>query len=153
MHLTFLKGIRTCADYQEGMTDTLACDTLQPWFTEKTYSTFTHLNSLQHRASAITYNIMGLPPIWCVDTEAWTLLKYKGNPISFSNVHTMFKDLEEDLVSTWENKILCGLPLQADYTDLVDNPTNKDIGYSFLFNARNPCFPDHTRLVCAIVVD
>jgi hypothetical protein len=126
MCLTVLKEIRTCADSQQGMTEALACDALQPWFTEKTYSTLAHLWSLQHR---------GLPHIWWVDTEAWTLLKYKGNPISILDVHVMFKDMEENLVFTWENKILCGLPLQADDVDLVDHPTNKDVGYSFLFNA------------------
>ena len=151
MRLTFLKEIRTRADSQEGMTEALACDALQPWFTEKTYSTFARLRSLQHRASAIAYDTMGLPHIWWVDTEAWTLLKYKGNPISFSDVRTMFKDMEEDLVSTWENKILRGLPLRAEYADLVDDPTNKDVGYSFLFDSRNSCFQDRARLVRAIV--
>ena len=151
MRLTFLKEIRTRADSQEGMTEALACDALQPWFTEKTYSTFARLRSLQHRASAIAYSTMGLPRIWWTDTENWTSLKYKGNPISLSDVCTMFKDMEEDLVSTWEKKVLRGLNLRADYADLVDDPTNRDVGYSFLFDSRNSCFQDRARLVRAIV--
>lgn len=151
MRLTFLKEIRARADSQDGTTEALACDALQPWFTEKAYSTFARLRSLQHRASAIAYDTMGLPHIWWTDTENWTSLKYKGNPISFSDVRTMFKDMEEDLVFTWEKKILRGLALRADYADLVDDPTNKDVGYSFLFDSRNPCFQDRTRLVHAIV--
>ena len=131
--------------------EALACDALQLWFTEKAYSIFSHLRSLQHRASAIAYNTMGLPHIWWTNTETWTLLKYKGNLISFSDIRTMFKDIEEDLVSTWEKKILWGLMLRVDYADLVDDLTNKDIGYSFLFDSRNPCFQDHTCLVCAII--
>lgn len=48
MHLTFLKDIRTHTATQPDTTEAAACDALQPWFTEKTYSTFAHLRSLQH---------------------------------------------------------------------------------------------------------
>lgn len=151
MRLTFLKEIRARADSRDDTTEATACDALQPWFTEKTYSTFARLRSLQHKACTIAYETMGLPQIWWTDTETWSTLKYKGNPISFPDLCSMFRDIEEDLVSTWENKILRGLALRADYDSLADDLTNKDVGYSFLFDVRNECFRDRTRLVQAIV--
>lgn len=151
MRLTFLKEIRARTDMDKDITEATACDTLQPWFTEKTYSTFSRLRSLQHRASAISYETMGLPHIWWTDTAAWMSLKYNGNPISFSSLCTMFQDVENDLVSTWENNILRKLTLRADYHDLVDDPSNKDVGYSFLFDPKNTCLQDRTRLVRAVV--
>ena len=152
MRLTFLREIRARADFQgDNVTETKACDALQPWFTEKTHSTFARLRSLQHRASAIAYETMGLPRIWWMDTDTWLTLKYKGNSISFLDVCSMFRDVEEDLVSVWEHKVLRGLHLRVDYNDMADDVTNKDVGYSFLFDPRNTCFEDRTRLVQAVV--
>jgi hypothetical protein len=74
MRLTFLREIRARAS-TEGMDEPTACNTLQCWFTEKEYSTFNRLRSLQHRASAIAYDTMGLPRIWWTDTETWTSLR------------------------------------------------------------------------------
>ncbi|KAF8425053.1 hypothetical protein L210DRAFT_3509366 [Boletus edulis BED1] len=152
MRLTFLKEIRAQAEHINGnIMEVAACDALQPWFTEKTYSTFSRLRSLQHRASAIAYETMGLPHIWWTDTEAWMSLKYKGNSIAFSDLRDMFQDMENDLIAIWKDKILRGLPLRADYKDLVDDPSNTDVGYSFLFEPKNTCFQDRTRLVRAVI--
>ncbi|KAF8120689.1 hypothetical protein EV363DRAFT_1188557, partial [Boletus edulis] len=152
MRLTFLKEIRARATNINGdITEVTACDVLQPWFTEKTYSTFARLRSLQHRASAIVYDTMGLPCIWWTDTETWTSLKYKGNAIVFSDLHNMFQDMEDDLITIWKDKVLRGLQLRVDYQELVDDPSNTDVGYSFLFDPKNTCFQDRTRLVHAVV--
>ncbi|KAF8442013.1 hypothetical protein L210DRAFT_3358920, partial [Boletus edulis BED1] len=141
MRLTFLKEIRARANAdRDNITEAIACDMLQPWFTEKTYSTFSRLRSLQHRASTIAYETMGLPRIWWTDTDNWTSLKYKGNSIAFPSICAMFQDMEDDLITTWENKVLRGLTLRVDYQDLVDDPTNTDIGYSFIFDSKNTCF-------------
>ncbi|KAI6043284.1 hypothetical protein EDC04DRAFT_2600326 [Pisolithus marmoratus] len=120
MCLTFLKEIRANVD------EAAACDDLQPWFNEKNYSTFAHLHSLQHRASAIAFSTMALPSIWWTDTEAWSSLSFKGNHIAFSDVCKIFQDVEEDLVSTWENKVLKGLKLRVDYEHIVDDPSNRN---------------------------
>lgn len=151
MRLTFLKEIRASASTEVEQVS-MACDALQPWFTEKNYSTFARLRSLQHRASAIAYDTMGLPHIWWTDTKDWMSLKYKGNSITFSDVRSIFQDIEQDLITVWEDKILRGLPLRVDYADadLVDDLTNKDVGYSFLFDAANTCFQDRSHLVRAI---
>ncbi|KAI5989839.1 hypothetical protein EDC04DRAFT_2912119 [Pisolithus marmoratus] len=147
MCLTFLREIRACASAGNVKVDEeAACDALQPWFTEKNYSTFARLRSLQHRASAISFSTMALPSIWWMDTEAWLTLSFKGNHVTFTDVCKIFKDMEEALVAMWENKVLKGLELRADYERVVDDPSNKDMGYSFLFNPRNSCFQDRACL-------
>ncbi|KAI6041837.1 hypothetical protein EDC04DRAFT_2601317 [Pisolithus marmoratus] len=152
MRLTFLREIRARASAGNIEVDEeAACDALQPWFTEKNYSTFARLHSLQHRASAISFSTMALPSIWWMDMEAWSTLSFKGNHVTFTDICEIFKDVEEALVATWENKVLKGLELRADYEQVVDDPSNKDMGYSFLFNPRNSCFQDRARLVRAVV--
>jgi len=133
MHLTFLNEIQTCVSTQE-INEVTACDTLECWFTEKAYFTFAHPCSLQHRASAISYDMAPLH-IWWTDMESWMSLCYKGNYISFPNVCKIFVDTKEDLMSTWENKILRGLDLRVHYDKLADDLTNKNVpGYSFISN-------------------
>ncbi|KAI6142054.1 hypothetical protein BKA82DRAFT_28410 [Pisolithus tinctorius] len=151
MRLTFLREIRAHANPLDTMAQSTACDSLQPWFTEKNYSTFARLRSLQHRASAIAYDTMGMPHIWWTETETWSALSYKGNPVAFADLHKMFQDIERSLVSTWEDRVLRGLGIRVDYDALADDLTNKDVGYSFLFDTRNACFQDRTRLVQAVV--
>ncbi|KAI6009801.1 hypothetical protein EDC04DRAFT_2581486 [Pisolithus marmoratus] len=151
MRLTFLKEIRARASADTNVDEAAACDDLQPWFNEKNYSTFAHLRSLQHRASAIAFSTMALPSIWWTDTEAWSSLSFKGNHITFSDVCKIFQDVEEDLVSTWENKVLKGLKLRVDYEHIVDDPSNRNVGYAFLFDSRNACFQDRACLVRSVV--
>ncbi|KAF8440922.1 hypothetical protein L210DRAFT_3645155 [Boletus edulis BED1] len=85
------------------------------------------------------------------DTEAWTSLKYKGSSIAFANLCDMFQNMENNLITIWKDKILHGLPLRVDYQDLVDDPSNTDISYSFLFDPKNICFQDHIHLVCTVI--
>ena len=61
--------------------------------------------------------------------ENWMFLCYKGNYISFPDVCKIFIDIKEDLISTWENKILRGLDLRVHYDKLADDLTTKDMGY------------------------
>ncbi|KAI5980514.1 hypothetical protein EDD15DRAFT_2188573, partial [Pisolithus albus] len=151
MRLTFLKEIRERASASPDMDEATACDSLQPWFTEKNYSTFARLRSLQHRASAIAFSTMSLPRIWWTDSEAWSSLNYRGNPIAFSDVCLIFRDVEEKLVDIWENKVLRGLKLRVDYGHILDDPSERSVGYSFMFDPRNTCFQDRARLVRAVV--
>ncbi|KAI6025479.1 hypothetical protein EDC04DRAFT_2930846 [Pisolithus marmoratus] len=129
MHLTFLREIRAHASAGNVEVDKeAACDALQPC-------------------------TMALPSIWWTDMEAWLTLSFKGNHIAFTDICKIFKDVEEALVATWENKVLKGLELRADYDQVVDDPSNKDVGYSFLFNPRNTCFQDRAHLVGAVRED
>ncbi|KAI6108376.1 hypothetical protein F5141DRAFT_1216120 [Pisolithus sp. B1] len=151
MRLTFLKEIRARASSDPEVDEADACDGLQPWFTEKNYSTFARLRSLQHRASAIAYSTMSLPCIWWTDSQSWSSLTYKGNPIAFSDVRLIFRDVEEKMVDIWENKVLRGLKLRVDYEQILDDPSERSVGYSFMFDPRNTCFRDRARLVRAVV--
>ncbi|KAI6016201.1 hypothetical protein EDC04DRAFT_2608529 [Pisolithus marmoratus] len=151
MHLTFLREIRAHASAGDIEVDEeAACDALQPWFTKKNYSTFAQLCSLQHRASAISFSTMALPSIWWTDMEAWSTLSFKGNHIAFMDICEIFKDVEEALVATWENKVLKGLELREDYDQVVDDPSNKDVGYSFLFDPG--MLVSRTEHVCNILI-
>ncbi|KAI5991776.1 hypothetical protein EDC04DRAFT_2613713 [Pisolithus marmoratus] len=132
----FLKEIRARASADTNVDEAAACDDLQPWFNEKNYSTFARLRSLQHRASAIAFSTMALPSIWWTDTEAWSSLSFKGNHIAFSDVCKIFQD-EEDLVSTWENKVLKGLKLRVDYEHIVDDPSNRNGDAQWCTQSRN----------------
>ncbi|KAI6119109.1 hypothetical protein EV401DRAFT_1888401, partial [Pisolithus croceorrhizus] len=151
MRLTFLKEIRARASSDPEVDEADACDGLQPWFTEKNYSTFARLRSLQHRASAIAYSTMSLPRIWWTDSQSWLSLTYKGNPIAFSDVRLIFRDVEEKMVDIWENKVLRGLKLRVDYEQILDDPSERSVGYSFMFDPRNTCFRDRACLVRAVV--
>ncbi|KAI6101956.1 hypothetical protein F5141DRAFT_1065894 [Pisolithus sp. B1] len=151
MRLTFLKEIRARASSDPEVDEADACDSLQPWFTEKNYSTFARLRSLQHRASAIAYSTMSLPRIWWTDSQSWSSLTYRGNPIAFSDICLIFRDVEEKMVDIWENKVLRGLKIRVDYECILDDPSEKSVGYSFMFDPRNSCFQDRARLVRAVV--
>ncbi|KAF8124465.1 hypothetical protein EV363DRAFT_1178010, partial [Boletus edulis] len=151
MRLTFLKEIRARAVHHGIHGEPAVCDELQSWFTENTYSTFARLRSLQHRATAIAYDTMGLPNIWWTDMETWQSMRYKGNAIAFSDVCKIFRDTEESLVTTWEKKVLRGLNLRVDYSDIVDDLSNKDVAYSFLSDPRNKPFQDRMYLIRAIL--
>ncbi|KAI6107256.1 hypothetical protein EDD17DRAFT_1477604 [Pisolithus thermaeus] len=146
MRLTFLKEIRARASSDPEVDEADACDSLQPWFTEKNYSTFARLRSLQHRASAIAYSTMSLPRIWWTDNQSWSSLTYRGNPIAFSDICLIFQDVEEKMVDIWENKVLRGLKIRVDYECILDDPSEKSVGYSFMFDPRNS-----SRLVRAVV--
>ena len=150
MRLTFLKEMHSRMSLE--IDEEGACNQLQVYFTENNYFTFSHLRSLQHMASSIAFDTQGLPRLWWVDNVNWTLLHYMGNEIAFDDVCRTFRDTENALIDIWENKILCGLlETQVSYTKLVDDLTNKDVGYSFVFDGRNVAFKDRTRLVRAVV--
>lgn len=60
MHLTFLWEISSQVKEGAAEEESAVCDALQPWFTEKTYSSFARLRSLQHVASSMAYDTMAL---------------------------------------------------------------------------------------------
>ncbi|KAI6117167.1 hypothetical protein EV401DRAFT_1889076 [Pisolithus croceorrhizus] len=128
-----------------------ACIELQHWFTENNYSTFASLHPLQHMASAIAYDSPGLPRFLWADTENWRSLYHEGNLITFDEICQIFQDTEKKLIKTWEKKVLGGLSLSIPCKAIVDNLTNKDVGYSFLFDVKNTAFKDCTHLIHEVV--
>jgi hypothetical protein len=102
-------------EVEEGMT----CDTLQDWFIENKHSTFSHLHSLQHQASSITYDTTSLPKIWWTDTVHWKSMLFKGKPIHFQDLCQIFKDMETKLIELWEQKVLGRLPPELLMADTI----------------------------------
>ena len=154
IRLALLKEVHARAENDQSYDQEVACLTLKRWYTEKNNSPFARLRSLQHRASAISFETMGLPQIWWKDRTSWKSMLYKGDELHLDQVCNMFADMEAKLVDTWENKILGGLPLHDHHEDatISDDLTNKDVGYSFLSDPRNPGFKQRCdRLLRAIV--
>lgn len=155
MWLAFLKEIdaRAADGGRPEIDEASTCDDLQPWFIEKTYSTFARLCSLQHVASSIVYDTVALPCIWWTDAKTWQTMAYKGHRISFSDLQKIFLDTEECLIATWESGVLRKLSIRIEYADvdIADDLTNKNVRYSFLSDSRNECFQNLTRLIEAAV--
>lgn len=131
--------------------DEATCNLLQPWFTEKTYSPFSRIRSLQHRASSIAYTTMSLPRIWWTDRKQWMEMLYKGEKIHIDGLRTMFVSMETKLVDLWEKKVLAGISIRVCYRDIQDDITNHDVGYSFLGDRRNTCFAERDRFLKALI--
>ncbi|KAG1723163.1 hypothetical protein EDD22DRAFT_790177, partial [Suillus occidentalis] len=147
IRLAFLTEIRNRVALGEAEDESAAFDQLEPYLTEHNHYTFSRLRSLQHRASSLAYSAAGLPRIWWTDATTWSAMLYKGNRIDLGDVRKMLADTETRLVDLWENFVLKGLRIRIDYRAISDDLTNKDVGYSFLSDPRNPCFARRDRLL------
>ncbi|KAG2045911.1 hypothetical protein BDR06DRAFT_1000782 [Suillus hirtellus] len=147
MQASFIKEIRDQVEEGIAADENAACDILEPWFTEKRNSTFSRLRSLQHRASSIAFSTRSLPRIWWTDSVHWRTMLYKGNRIDLDDVCRMFAKTEEKLVEIWETMVLKNIEIRIDYEFLADDPTNRNVGYSFLTDERNECFSRRDRLL------
>ncbi|KAI6098687.1 hypothetical protein F5141DRAFT_1066756 [Pisolithus sp. B1] len=114
---TFLKEIHQCMHLDTDSDELGQCIALESFFTEKTWYTFSCLQSLQHRASLLAY-------------DTWVSLKY--------DLCKVFQETEAKLVQIWEEGILMGQDIRVEYDQIADDLINKDIGYSFQLDARNP---------------
>ncbi|KAJ3508586.1 hypothetical protein NLJ89_g5676 [Agrocybe chaxingu] len=141
MRLIFLKGIHSNKSIDEGV------HAFQPWFIEKTESTFNSLRTLQHFASSIAYQTMGLPQVWWTDRTSYRSMLYKGYPVSLRNISDMLHTLEEQIREVWEKDILLSLDLSVSYSFLYDDLSNKEPGYSFTTDPKNSIFADHQLLI------
>ncbi|KAG5335205.1 hypothetical protein C0989_001870 [Termitomyces sp. Mn162] len=126
---------------------------LAPWFTEKYDSTFNSLRSLQHRATAIAESTMALPRVWWLDRKHYQTMLYEGCQVTFSNIQCTFVKIEHVLIKAWQQNVLCGLNLHAQYNDLADDLTNTAVGYSFITDPRNPFNQHCDSLITAILKD
>jgi hypothetical protein len=118
---------------------------LAKWFTEKEHSPFNGLRSLMHRASSIIFNTVKPPDSFWIDRETWKILKFQGDRIDFDNVRTMFGAMQDKALSLWEKDVCMGAPIRVHYTELHDDPSNKEVGYSFL--SANAAFQDKDMLL------
>jgi hypothetical protein len=67
IRLACLDQIKELSKTQFNGDNALACEQLQPWFVEKTYSTFNELRQLQHCASAIAFGMARMLKVWWLD--------------------------------------------------------------------------------------
>ncbi|KDQ05749.1 hypothetical protein BOTBODRAFT_182261 [Botryobasidium botryosum FD-172 SS1] len=154
MRLTFLRQMCILVGTTHRSNEKKACDVLRPYFVEGVESTFDTLCSLQHRASAIAYTTMSLPRVWWTDRETWRSMRYLGDPVCLDDVCTALANIEADIVDNWENKVLRGVTLPpVSFEGIVEDPTNKEVGYCFLDDPRNTCFADNERLARAFWED
>ncbi|KAI6139458.1 hypothetical protein BKA82DRAFT_36655 [Pisolithus tinctorius] len=146
IRLVCLKELRQQSESRFNGVEELACDELQPWFTEHTNSPFSRIRALQHRASSLAFQTMSLPRIWWTDNKQWTELLYKGHRVHLKDLHTMFAASATSIAGLWEHKVLRGIKIRVSYASLADDLGNHDVGYSFLTDRRNTCFADRDAL-------
>ena len=115
-----------------------AMDLVAEFVTEKKLTTFNSLMSLQHYATALSYNTMSLPKIWWLDRENWQEMMYQGRKISIDQIGEMFEKMDVRIIDLWENSVMLGLGMHVNYSELADDLTNTKPGYSFLDDPDNP---------------
>ncbi|KAH9828612.1 uncharacterized protein C8Q71DRAFT_719204, partial [Rhodofomes roseus] len=153
MRLVFLHQIKYWTRTQEPYQDDWGCSQLERWFSEKHYSSFNTICSLQHLASGIVKSTMGLPRIWWKDQAKWRSLLYKGDLVCLDQVEELFRKQEEDLVALWKDKVLLGLDLRVDYDTIKEDLSRDDVGYCFLNDPRNRNLHSRTLLLEAVTRD
>lgn len=133
-----------------------ACQRMETWYTDKmTLSTFSMLCNWQHIASSIVMAEALVPLIYWIDTDHWTEFMYRGDRIRLDDVQAMFRQMEDQLVETWEKDVLLGLSLSVSTEGLTEDLSIQTPGYSFLSDPRNEAQLRGTRtaLFDAIMAD
>ncbi|KAI5987329.1 hypothetical protein EDC04DRAFT_2614860 [Pisolithus marmoratus] len=139
MHLTFLQEIHHCIQADPQSDELEHCLALENFFVEKTCS--------------LAYDTMSLPDVWWTDTKTWKSMFYQGDEIHFADLCKVFKETEANLVQIWEEGILMGHDIRVEYDKIADDLINKDVGYSFLSDARNPQLTCWDQLVKKFLQD
>ncbi|KAI5993057.1 hypothetical protein F5J12DRAFT_786048 [Pisolithus orientalis] len=85
--------------------------------------------------------------VWWTDTKTWKTMLYQGEQVDFADLCKVFEGTEAKLVEAWEQGILMGQDIRVDYDKIAEDLVNKDIGYSFLSDVRNPQLVGRGRLV------
>jgi bloom syndrome protein len=75
---------------------------------------------------------------------------YLGEKISLEQLQKVLAKLEEEIVESWEDKIMFNTNLHVKYGELSDNLANTNPGYSFISNPLNPFAAHRHSLVEAM---
>lgn len=110
---------------------------LQPFYTEKRYTTFSALRSLQHYATALALKTINLPQIWWTDYRTFQELMYLGRPISIRQIKVVFHTLEARLIKMWREDILLGLECDLSFDVLQDVLNNTSNTYCLIDEPAN----------------
>ncbi|KAI6007807.1 hypothetical protein EDC04DRAFT_2611325 [Pisolithus marmoratus] len=89
----------------------------------------------------------------CLALENFFVEKTWGDEIHFGDLCKVFKETEAKLVQIWEEGILMGHDIRVEYDKIADDLINKDVGYSFLSDARNPQLTQQDQLVKKFLQD
>lgn len=153
IRLTCLREVLSLSTHQFDGDQLAACESILPWFTEKTTSSFSRIRFLQHYASSVAFKTMGLPNICWVDRTEWKVLLYKGDRIHLNHLRAMFEENRTTIIDIWEKKVLKGLTTRITYDHIADSLGNTQVDYSFLNDPRNTCFNDRDTLANAFMAD
>ncbi|EPQ50228.1 hypothetical protein GLOTRDRAFT_134134 [Gloeophyllum trabeum ATCC 11539] len=152
MRLFFLAHIKAIAQQSYHGDEEIACKAASRWFTEKVESPFNALRSLQHRASAMAYKTSSQPRVYWLDRTGYTSMLYRGTKITQQDLQTIFTRMEKTAIELWERDILCGMKVDwVDWSNIVDDLVNTDVGYCFLTDRRNHTFGNHDILLGTIM--
>ena len=122
------------------------------WFTETEPSTFHTIRTLQHLGSSIAYSTMALPKIWWPEPGNFRIMLYLGHIIRMDDFGKALSQMEQDIVTIWEQDVLLGFKLEVKYNHLVDNISNTEVGHSLFSDARNTCFQDTSILLHSAII-
>lgn len=128
-----------------------AMDAVNCYVVDHSPTTFGSLRSLTHFASHISLGTLAPPLIWWTDPNTYLAMQYKGRPLAFDQLKTIFAQLETKVVKVWKDEVLMGLDLHVEYGLLVDNLTDTRPGYCFLEEPDNSLTQYRDSLMKAIV--
>ncbi|KIK24173.1 hypothetical protein PISMIDRAFT_23231 [Pisolithus microcarpus 441] len=136
-----LSAVLRIQDPEEGSRDALPLIhqiLFQVWSTAWTHQGDGDIVDPTERASSLAYDTMSLPQVWWTDTKTWKTMLYRGEQVHFADLCKVFEGTEAKLLQIWEESILMGQDIRVDYDKIADDLVNKDVGYSFLSDTRNP---------------
>jgi hypothetical protein len=154
--LTFLmrcffkqEAINKCPeDTLKAMSDCI--ETLSYWFVEKKHTTFSKVRALQHRASAIAMSTPEMPNSWWVD-DTYEVLRYNGHKVVLTGLRKMCHQAQFAMVKLLEEDVLLGTGLSVAHSDLADDFSNTNVGYSVISDPRNTLNTHKDALLNAII--
>lgn len=122
------------------------------WFIETEPSTFHTLCTLQHLGSSISYSTMALPKVWWPEPGNWRVMLYLGHMVRLDDFGKALSQMEQDMVTIWEEDVLLGFKLRIQYDHLADNLSNTDVGHSLFSDTQNTCFQNASTLLHSAIV-
>ena len=140
-HLLLITAHQIHKETEDGLFDlqTDACDTYTKFSKVGELTTFATVNSIWQYANRLKRSNMSMPRIFWLDTENYTELLYKGQKVTLTQIQFMISDLQQKLVTqfqqltfglldeeeletlkrTWKTKMLVTALLMKSRTTLI----------------------------------
>jgi hypothetical protein len=112
---------------------------LMLWVKEFELTTFADLMSLQHYATSIALRTLSFPRIVFPNRRDgdFTELLCEGKKATVPQMQEIFANLQQRIITLWDEKIMLGLDCSLSYNVLTDNLPSSEAGYSFLDDPGN----------------